>query len=143
MACFGTKSADWNQSHHWKPETLGMVYRELIEKHGQVNVNRPVPGLMFTKRYNSLESTDLIVFRRLPSHIIVTHPARLFRTMSWRYNGLIHFESDCYWTFDYKYEYGGEWLFDKMPVRLLTHCYSGPDNLRFIKPTKTQQLSLF
>lgn len=125
MGCFGTKTAN-DSVRNWAPETLGHLYRGVIDEVGLVQLNKPVPGDKYRKMYNPLSDIDRPSFRRMPGDIIITSPARLFRSHGYKYKGRVYLEANYYWEFEYKYVWGDggcEWRFDWMPVRLLSYCY--------------------
>lgn len=142
MGCYGTKCAD-DASYKWKPETLGSIYRELIQEYGLIQLNKPIPGEFYRKVYKPLSAIDRPAFRRLPENIMITQPARLYRSHGYKYGGRVYLEAECFWQFEYEYEYGLKRIRDWMPVRLLTTCYIN-QTLTFPQPKKTyHQLELF
>ncbi len=142
MSFFGTKCCN-DSAHNWSPETIGSIYQEIIQEHGNWALNKPKPGNYYSKRYHPLEDVERAYFKRLPGNIIVTSPPRLFRSHGYKYKGRIYLECECHWTFDYKYPWGDGWKFDVMPVRLLSWCYIN-HTVHFPKTIiQAKQLSLF
>lgn len=146
----GTKCATAPLGFGWQPETLGNIYRSVIEKHGECQLNKPVPGEEYRKMCKPIEQIDQPTFRKLPEQIIITQPARLFQSQGWKYHGRVYLDCELFWRFEYKYEYAGKWVFDWMPVRLLSWCYinetctfTAKGSEPFWNNTESKQLTLF
>lgn len=123
---YGTKCG--KASMPIKPQTLGQVYQELVDQYGEVQLNKPVPGDTYRRMYKPLNQMDGPGFRQMPQSITVVSPARLYRSIAWKYNGGHHSDAQVMWTFDYEYEYGHEMHQSSMSVRFLTIAYI-PQNL--------------
>lgn len=151
MGCSGTKFG--YGPYNWTPATLGEMYQKVIEELGECQLNKPVPGHSYRKMYKPVQHLDTGVFKRLPQEIIITQPARLFRSRSWKYKGVIYGEVDVHWKFQYKtkrictlpentidsedsrlpvwdydkttgdFRFLDEWEYDWMPIFLLSNCY--------------------
>jgi len=85
---YGTKCADGPFT--WKPETLGNLYRSVIDEYGEHALNKPVPGYSYRKMYKPITDMDMPSFRRLPEEIIITQPPRLFRSTGYKYKGRVY-----------------------------------------------------
>jgi hypothetical protein len=129
---FGTKCASAPFLH--RPESLGALYKSIIDDYGDSALSKPRPGDEYRKRYKSLAPTDLPTFRRMPEQIFITQPARLFRSSGYKYKGRVYLEAELYWKFEYKYRYANRWEYDWLPVRILSTCYVS-DVLAFRKST--------
>jgi len=151
MGCSGTKFG--YGPYNWTPATLGEMYQKVIEELGECQLNKPVPGHSYRKMYKPVQHLDTGVFKRLPQEIIITQPARLFRSRSWKYKGVIYGEVDVHWQFHCKsdrinpfkpgityvdsckspvwqinrftgeIEYCNKWEYQWLPVFLLSNCY--------------------
>ena len=135
----GTKCWGTPMGFDFTPEKLSSIYAQIVEDHGSHALRKPKPGDLYRKMYTPLSNIDRPVFRRLPADIIITQPARLFRSSGYKYHGRVYLDAELYWEFEYKYKFGDKWIFDWLPIRLLSYCYI-PATITFPKPA---QLSMF